>query len=266
MKIDRHIHSPFCPHGSSDSFEKYVEQAIKLNFESITFTEHAPLPPSFTDPTPEKDSAMAIKDIERYLDELQKLKKEYRNDIDILIGLEVDYIEEYEQETTNFLNMYGPFLDDSILSVHFLKKNNHYFCLDFSADTFSEMIQTFGSIDAIYTDYYQTVKQSILTDLGPYKPKRIGHITLVRKFQKQFHPEDDTEHIKQILQEIKRADLQLDYNSAGLRKPLCGEPYPSKDIVKTAVQMGIPLIYGSDAHCAADLGKDYEDLAKSMRA
>ena len=28
MKIDGHVHTPFCPHGSSDLFEQYIEKAI----------------------------------------------------------------------------------------------------------------------------------------------------------------------------------------------------------------------------------------------
>ncbi|MEH7508191.1 histidinol phosphatase, partial [Priestia megaterium] len=30
MKVDKHIHTPFCPHGSPDSLHQYVEQAISL--------------------------------------------------------------------------------------------------------------------------------------------------------------------------------------------------------------------------------------------
>ena len=44
MKRDGHIHTPFCPHGTTDSFETYIEKAIANNFTEITFTEHAPLP------------------------------------------------------------------------------------------------------------------------------------------------------------------------------------------------------------------------------
>ena len=42
MKRDAHIHSPFCPHGTKDAFELYIEKAIKNGFTDISFTEHAP--------------------------------------------------------------------------------------------------------------------------------------------------------------------------------------------------------------------------------
>ncbi|HHY21833.1 MAG TPA: PHP domain-containing protein, partial [Bacilli bacterium] len=54
---DGHVHTPFCPHGSKDELEEYVLRAIELGLTGLTFTEHAPLPLSFEDPTPEQDSA-----------------------------------------------------------------------------------------------------------------------------------------------------------------------------------------------------------------
>ncbi|WLR50232.1 histidinol-phosphatase HisJ [Bacillus tianshenii] len=265
MKIDGHIHTPYCPHGSKDSFEEYIEQAIKQDFSTITFTEHAPLPPSFEDPTPDKDSSMPFQQLENYLKTLTDLKKKYANDIHIQTGLEIDFIEGFEQETTDFLQTYGHLLDDSILSVHFLKQNDHYFCLDFSDDTFQEMIHSFGITAKIYEAYFHTVKQSIKADLGPYKPKRIGHITLVHKFQKRFPCDLSFEReTTELLQLVKSNGLELDYNAAGLSKPLCGEPYPTEKLVKQAASMGIPLVYGSDAHQANDVGQHYHQLQKVL--
>jgi histidinol-phosphatase (PHP family) len=266
-KKDGHIHTPYCPHGTKDKLEAYIEQAMKEEFNCITFTEHAPLPKTFTDPTPMKDSAMKLEDIEEYIRDIEALKVKYRNKITINIGLEVDYIKDYESETKQFLNEYGKFLDDSILSVHFLKFNQSYYCMDYDEKTFGKMIDIAGSIQNLHLSYYQEVLHSIHSNLGKYKPKRIGHITLVNKFQKLYPaPFSTEESIKGILQAIKEKGLELDYNVAGLRKEFCGETYPSEWIAKMARQQKIPLIYGSDAHSARDVGKHYiyyERLANS---
>lgn len=261
MKRDGHIHSPFCPHGTKDEFEKYVEKAIKLGFSEISFTEHAPLPKSFVDPTPDQDSGMNHASLEKYLLKGKEVQKSFEKDIKINIGLEVDYIEGYENETARFLNTYGPMLDDSILSVHFLKRGSRYFCLDYSPQNFGEMVQVFGSVDYIYEAYYKTLSLSIAAELGAFKPRRIGHITLVHKFQKKYPPDREFRiEVLEILKKIKAAGLELDYNGAGTVKPLCREPYPPDWAVKEAVQQKIPLIYGSDAHSARDLGQGYELL------
>lgn len=265
MKTDGHIHSPYCPHGSDDSFEQYIEAAISLGYQEISFTEHAPLPANFIDPTPDKDSGMNPDYLEPYISDLQKLKVKYKEKIKINIGLEVDYIIHYENETTKFLNKFGQFLDDSILSVHFLHHEGNYYCLDFSVEEFARMISIYGSVDKVYKSYYETVKQSVLSDLGPYKPKRIGHMTLITKFQKKYPCNADfSADINQILDLIHDRKMTLDYNGAGINKPFCLEPYPSEWIAKEAAKRKIPLIYGSDAHISRDLNQGYSALVPTI--
>ena len=259
MKKDGHIHTPYCPHGTLDSFHRYIEKAIKHGFEEITFTEHAPLPAGFLDPTPQKDSGMDLQQLENYISDLEQLKKQYKQDIVISTGLEVDYISNFEEETTKFLDTYGKYLDDAILSVHFLYYQQKYVCIDYSKETFLEFVQLTGEPLSIYKLYYKTVMDSIKSELGKYKPKRIGHITLVHKFQLALSEKiNDEQYIREILQELKNSNLQLDLNSAGLAKPYCRESYPPLPFVQEARALGIPIIFGSDAHQVKDLHQFYK--------
>lgn len=258
MKIDSHVHSPYCPHGSSDSFEDYIERAITLGIEDLTFTEHAPLPEGFIDPTPDRDSGMDRGHLLDYFRELALLKERYKEKIRIKTGLEVDYIEGFETETKKFLNKFGKYLDDSILSVHFIRDKNEWHCIDFSNEMFNSIAKRVGSVDALYSSYYDTLEKSIAADLGNFKPKRIGHITLVHKFQQRFSPKENYDQkLYSILDKISRQGYELDYNGAGAIKPLCLEPYPPERFVKYALQIGIPLRFGSDAHQAKDLGQGF---------
>ncbi|WP_428911306.1 histidinol-phosphatase HisJ [Niallia sp. Krafla_26] len=261
VKKDGHIHTYFCPHGTKDSFEEYIEKAIALNFEEISFTEHAPLPEGFIDTTPTKDSAITHDQLDLYFEEIQRHKEKYKDQIKINCGLEIDFIEGYENEIKKALTKIGPKLDDAILSVHFLKNGNKYDCLDYSPQFFEQMIHEYGSIDKIYQKYYETVQLSIEADLGVYKPKRIGHITLVHKFQKRFpHSNNEQDSIMTILKMIKAQNYALDYNGAGTAKPLCREPYPPNWVIKEALALQIPLVYGSDAHQAKELGQGYVQM------
>ncbi len=263
MIHDGHVHTPYCPHGTKDSLADYCEAAIRLGIKGITFAEHAPLPPSFTDPTPLQDCAMNPHHLQKYIKEIDELKKEYESQLTIFTGLEVDYIEGFEQETSELLNEVGPYLDDSILSVHFLKINDQYMCIDYSPDTFAEAVRLLGSIDDVYRLYYQTVTSSIQANLGDFKPRRIGHMTLVRKFQKRFPiTKRINDEIPDLLHLIKDKGYELDYNGAGYVKPLCQETYPYKEIVERAIKLDIPLIYGSDAHQAKALLSGVEHLVE----
>ncbi|WP_066172995.1 histidinol-phosphatase HisJ [Bacillus marinisedimentorum] len=266
MKADGHIHTPFCPHGSSDSLELYVERAAALGFQEMTFTEHAPLPESFLDPAPTRDSSMSRADLDRYFTGIRKVKDKYRKDIRVNAGLEVDFIRGYEKETADFLNDIGHELDDSILSVHFIYAGGEWVCMDYSANEFNRLTDKAGSVENVYRLYYETVHASVLSDLGPYKPKRIGHMTLARKFQKKFPVHQDFKpEILSILNDIKRLGLELDYNGAGTVKPGCLEPYPPGWAAAEADRLGIPLIYGSDAHAADGLGQGISALEPDVR-
>jgi histidinol-phosphatase (PHP family) len=259
MKKDGHIHSPYCPHGTKDKLEDYVTRAIQLGYKEITFAEHAPLPAEFVDPTPLSDSAISLEELDSYLTDVEKLKANYQGSIKINVGLEVDFIEGYEEEIKQFLNDVGPRLDDAILSVHFIKNGSQYDCLDYSPEVFVQIIEDLGSIEKVYQKYFETLEQSILADLGPYKPKRIGHMTLVRKFQKRFPMENSFENeILHLLNLIKAEGYELDYNGAGMAKPLCQDTYPPLWVAKEAMKLQIPLIYGSDAHQVKELNQGKE--------
>ncbi len=261
MKKDGHIHTPFCPHGSPDSFEEYIEKAIQHHFTHISFTEHAPLPIVFDDPTPDKDSGMKPEYLQDYITQLQQLKLHYKNKIHINIGLEVDYISGYEKEISNFLQIYGPQLDDAILSVHFLYYEGEYCCIDFSKEEYLRFAKKVGGMQALYNLYYETVRASIVADLGPYKPKRIGHPTLIHKFQLAHseHIEDEAQ-VKDILRLMQEHSYELDFNSAGLSKPFCRETYPPSHLFEYAKSIGLPCTFGSDAHTVKDLHQHYDTI------
>jgi len=259
IKGDYHIHTPFCPHGSSDDWELYIKQAIALGLKEVSFTEHAPLPQSFNDPVPEKDSAMNWSDLPVYFEQGEALKEKYQHQIKINLGFEVDYIEGYEDETKAFLNRYGEQIDDSILSVHMLKvSNKDYACLDYSCKEFGRIIDCLGSVESVYQTYYETVKKAVMADLGVYKPTRIGHLSLVEKFHLKYPSQfNNDEIINEILALIKAKNYSLDLNTAGLHKPLCQSIYPNNKIIQKAMRLEIPLIPGSDSHEASTVGRDF---------
>ncbi|WP_440895537.1 histidinol-phosphatase HisJ [Amphibacillus sp. Q70] len=263
---DYHIHTPFCPHGSNDVWEQYILKAIGLGMKEISFTEHAPLPQSFTDPVPEQNSAMEWGRLQSYLDQGNDLKAKYQDQIKINIGFEVDFIEGFESEIKGFLDQYGEYMDDAILSVHMLRTTKgEYVCIDYSAELFSNIIADFGSIEAVYQAYYHTIKLALEANLGDYKPKRIGHLTLIEKFAKKFPADfDPLKDMDQLLHLIHQKNYSLDLNTAGLYKPDCLSIYPNEIITKRASELGIPLIPGSDSHEAATIARGFTQIRQYL--
>lgn len=257
IKRDGHVHSKYCPHGTKDSFEDYIEVALARGLEEITFTEHMPIPSGFMDDKFLSECSPSISQIEEYFSELRIIKNKFKDKIKINIGLEVDYIEGYEDYINCFLNKYGDIIEDSILSVHFVKCGDEYYCID-TIYYFERLLYKFGNLEKVYDIYYKTLLMAIKSNLGEYKPKRIGHPTLIRIFNQRYPIEYNNRIIfKEIIEELKKGNYELDLNTAGLRKELCKEVYPEKLFLKLAKDNGINMVYGSDAHRSLDVGKDF---------
>ena len=253
---DGHMHSHYCPHGTKDSFQMYIEIALDVGLDEITFTEHMPLPGIFMDEKLLKECSPNEEEILLYLKEATKIKEEYKDKIKINVGLEVDYVEGYEEKIKKMLDNYGEYLDEGILSVHFLRLDDVYHCLDMSVDEFGIIAKILGGVEKVYDKYFETLIKSINADLGSYKPKRIGHPTLVRIFNEKYPMDYKNEAlIDKVIKTIKENGYEIDFNTAGLRKQYCKETYPSGVFLDKAIKNNIKMVKGSDAHSAKDVGK-----------
>jgi histidinol-phosphatase (PHP family) len=269
LRRDGHTHTEVCPHGSREPTEQFIERAIELGFETYSLTEHPPLPEGFEDPTPDKSCGMLQEDLGSYLEMAWRLKKQYADRISLRVGLEVDYIPGFEAETTRMLADVGPDLEDGLLSIHFLQGKGGWRCVDYSPEDFGEgLVSLYGSVEAVHKAYWLTVKQAILADLGPYKPVRLSHLSLVHKFQLKYplkNPRQFELEIIEILDLVQSKSLELDLNAAGLFKPDCREIYPAPWIIAEALKRGIRFVYGSDTHSVKGVGQGFENAEEILR-
>ncbi|KRK64961.1 histidinol-phosphatase [Companilactobacillus tucceti DSM 20183] len=253
MLTDGHTHTEFCPHGSGEPVEKMIQRAIQLGFKKYCITEHAPIPKDFEKvyagtPDGYETAGIAMDDLPNYFKETRRLQKKYQSDIKITIGFEVDYLEGFENWTKDFLDEYGPETQESILSVHFMKgTDNKEWCIDYDPENYQTGFADYlDDPQYIFQVYYDTVRKSVEADLGEYVPQRIGHMSLIRKFQDYFNLTEDydeqtIQQISEILKIIKQQNRELDLNLAGLYKPLCNDYYPGKQITKMAQKLNIPI-------------------------
>ena len=104
-----HSHCSFCD--GRAPFEEFVKEAITQGFYSYGVSSHAPLP----FPT---QWTMEWEQMEAYLDEFKNLRSIYADEIELYVGLEIDYLnEESNPSVARFTEL--P-LDYRIGSVHLL--------------------------------------------------------------------------------------------------------------------------------------------------
>ncbi|WP_417327868.1 PHP-associated domain-containing protein, partial [Halarcobacter sp.] len=88
----------------------------------------------------------------------------------------------------------------------------------------------------------------------------VGHLDLIKVFK--YLPNKDIKSIaKKAMEEIKKANMVLEINAAGLRKPIA-QTYPSKELLELAFELDIPITFSSDAHEIEQIGFKYDEVSK----
>ena len=67
-----------------------------------------------------------------------------------------------------------------------------------------------------------------------------------------------------IKKAIKKADMAVEINTAGLRKPV-KELYPSDEILEMLVEENIDITLSSDAHSPLQVGFGYEKALEKLK-
>ncbi len=245
MRIDLHNHTPRCNHAVG-TMNEYIEQAIQKGIDIFGFSDHAPM--SF-DPK----YRMSLNEADEYEKEVKELADKYKDQINILLGYEVDFLPNYLEERI----LQAP-VDYLIGSVHFIPKDGNLWGFD-NPEFIGEYKN--ADIDKIWQDYFDAIEAMAKSGLFQI----VGHLDLIKVFN--FKPKKDVRLIAQkALEAIKKSGMAIEISSAGLRKPV-GEPYPSKELLEVAYELDIPITLASDAHAPQQVGQNMssiETLAKEI--
>ncbi len=237
MRIDIHNHTTRCNHAEG-TVDEYIQKAIELGIDIYGFSEHAPMD---FDP----NYRLAFEEMQAYTDDILNAKERYKNDINILFGYEVDYLPGHMDD-----RVLQATVDYLIGSVHFIDK--------WSFDN-PEFIAGWKNkdIDEIWKAYFEATEAMARSG----KFDIVGHLDLIKVFK--FLPKKDVRILaKDALHAIKRSNMVLEVNTAGLRKPI-GELYPSRALLEEAYTLDIPITFSSDAHSVEQVGFSY-DLATAL--
>lgn len=224
MLVDYHVH----PLGHADrdytveQLVKFAEQARLRNIADLGLADH--------------DLYLSRLDFSA-VDEARRLCP----DINIRLGLEVDYYPGQESIISNKLKSLP--LDYCIGSVHSL-----------DAWVFDDPREMDGyrhwDIDELYGAYYRTLDRAAACGLFDI----IGHLDVIKVFG--YRPSSDATALAEpALQAIAASGLCIEINTNGLYKP-AAEQYPALGILDRCFDLGIPVTLSSDAHQAADAGRD----------
>lgn len=242
---DSHVHTPLCKHAVGAPAE-YLAAARERGLAGLVFTDHNPMPGWF-DP----ESRMPAAQLPLYHSLIEKTRAEAPDGFYVGLGLEADFHPGTEAYVRQQLEAY-PY-DYVIGSVHFIG------AWPFDHPDHKDEFERRDRLE-VYSDYYALVYAA--TESGLFDA--IGHLDLPKKFG-HLAPEEAWDLVEGILNAVKAADLALDVNTAGWRKPV-GEIYPAPAILKRAAELGIPVVLGSDAHQPGEVGWRFGDAVELLLA
>lgn len=203
-------------------------------------------------------SDIAFTDHDRYhegvdFDEIEKLRSA-NPDIKIRVGIELDNDPETSAMGRKWVEKHWDKLDFVLGSIHYLERDDQMFdSVPVGAEQF-----TGREIDEVYADYFRRIREIAATGLVDC----LAHLDLIK-----IHGHRPKAGIESLIGEtldfIAARALAIELSTAGWRKPV-SELYPSDEVIRLAMDKGIPFTTASDAHSHVQLGVNYDRLAEKM--
>lgn len=243
-RTNYHTHTYRCGHASGCE-EDYVISAIEQNVKTLGFSDHGP----FEDY--DYDFRMKFSDFPSYLESIDSLKEKYKDKIELLKSVEIEY---FPQETSFYEKLLTKYnLDYLLLGQHMYYKNNK--------------LVEYNIIDnsSYFLDYATSLKEGMNTKLF----KMIAHPDFFAKFM--FPWDYNCEKATDIIIDTAvKNDCILEINANGIRKGLQSSiegskyQYPYSEFWKIAATSGVKTVINSDCHNPEDLWDDSMDKAYDL--
>jgi histidinol-phosphatase (PHP family) len=248
---DCHTHTSRCGHAVGTD-EAFVQAAIDRGLAAIAITDHLPfywLPSERHDPF----LAMASSELPRYVETVLDLKDRYRGQIEVLLGIEADFVVGCEDVLREELVRH-PF-DVVLGSVHWI--DGWWVDAPSSVERYSRGQDVVDTIWKHYCDNLARAASCGLFDV-------LAHLDLPKKFG--FRPSRPFGgRLQEIVAAVRDGGCAVEVSSAGRRRPV-GEAYPAADVLRALSAAGVPVVLSSDAHSPAEVGFAFEDLVGDLAA
>ncbi|MCL2080011.1 MAG: histidinol-phosphatase [Oscillospiraceae bacterium] len=245
-----HTHTTYCD--GKLTAPQMVKAAIEKGGGSLGFSEHSFVP--F-----DEEYSMALSDMPSYIQEINSLKTQYADKIDIFLGIEQDY----------FTNTIPKGMDYIIGSVHHVEHDGK----DITIDGSYEHLQTVrdehfgGDFLAVAEAYYaQTAKVAQKTNASI-----IGHFDLIAKQNAGGRLFDEknpryvraaTDAMECILEKCRLFEV----STGAMYRLGKAEPYPSIFLLKELFRRKGEVILSSDSHDAASLYYKFDEMRELLKS
>jgi histidinol-phosphatase (PHP family) len=177
-----------------------------------------------------------------------------RQETDLRLGLEVDFVPGREDRTQNLIDHCE--LDYVVGSVHFLGD------LAVDWDRFS-IWEHARSPEDVWRRYFETLAAAARSGMFDI----LAHPDLVKIWGagRPAPSGDPRRYYEPALEAIAESGIAVEVSTAGLRKPVA-EIYPARAFLEGALEAGAPIALSSDAHFPEQVGFGYDQALDLLEA
>ena len=233
MKANYHAHTWRCKHAEGTEKE-YVEAAIAHGFDIYGFSDHTPYPAL----AGEKAGIVRMQpeQLEDYVDTVLALRDEYKDDIEIHLGLEAEYYPAYWEDLMKLIEPYP---------IEYLLLGQHFIGLE---DVTHEKSGRPTEDEAALARYVAQVEEGLSTGKYTYlaHPDLLNYVGPAEIFDR---------HYRGLVRFCKDRKIPLEINMLGLWK---GRNYPNRAFWKIAGEEQAPCIIGMDTHIPDNVYQERE--------
>lgn len=244
IKGNYHTHTTWCD--GKDVPESFIQEALKTGLEYLGFSAHAMFP--F-----DSDWHMKVENYRDYFTAILELKNKYSDKIQILTGLEADFIPPATKPDYKIYK--GLPLDYIIGSVHYISKDakddTYWFTVDGPLDEFTNGLEHVfgGNGKALVQNYFARERDMALTTDCDI----IGHPDLIRWRNVELHYFDETadwyrDELEATAEAFAKSGKVVEINTGGMARCNMKSPYPGPDFLKILCAKGVPVMVNTDAH------------------
>ncbi|KAH0571454.1 putative Histidinol-phosphatase [Spironucleus salmonicida] len=257
--VDCHSHTYLCGHAEMVMPRLFHAMADALQYKAYAFCCHNP----FVNDDVTPDYRMPFSDFQTFLNLYKQEKQfsiEHYPQLQILLGMEVDWNPEDPKKTEQFVNMTDEF-DYLLGSLHYYNVGKYL------------MFQTQEQFVLNYYDEWENAFRSgyfnIMSHMDFYRPL-LGEEWCKQNFNNNTINQRVFLALKNLsLYNEERTQLGLDpiaieVNTGGSQYPGVGLTLPCQKYIVKAFEYGIPIALGSDAHFAAEVGRNMRMVIKNI--
>lgn len=224
------------------------------------FSSHAPLPL-------DRPWTMRKDELGRYLQHLKILRSKYEEEIEVAIGMEIDYL-----PGVSWWDFYGSALrslDYTIGSVHLVEsfEDGTPWEVDGSHEMFVDGLERIfkGDVKTAVSRYYELTRWMIMLE----NPDVVGHLDKIKLQNVAGNHFQETEEwykreVEKTLKVIANTGTIVEVNTRGLYTGKTLDLYPSQWVLERIHAMRIPIMLNSDGHKPNEVCAGFELAARVL--